>query len=70
MALLFTRVAGWVEYMWSRTMVVRRPLVKVIGNIEGSRIGRGIFEINDNYLEIKFDRKGYFIFADLTEANS
>ena len=50
LALCERRVAGRVEEVWDGPVVVRRPLVEVVRDVERGRVRRRVFEIDDDDL--------------------
>ena len=49
-ALVEGRVPSRVKDVWDGAVVVRRPLVEVVGDIERGRVRRGVLEVDDDDL--------------------
>jgi hypothetical protein len=47
------RVDGRVEQVGRRPVIVGGPLVEVVGDVERCRVGRGVFKIDDDNLEVE-----------------
>lgn len=49
-SLFESRVAPRLQDMWRGGMIIRGPLMEVVGDVICSWVGRGVLEVNDNDL--------------------